>query len=81
MKSGQMHWHILNVGMYMRELTISLNILNNLKDSHRICGDFIFKFTVDKLAFISTLSQHSGFAMALLYSLLILPCHVAYYII
>ena len=60
---------------------ISLNILNNLKDSHRICCDFIFKFTVDKLTFISILSWHSGFAMALLYSLLILPSHVAYYII
>ena len=65
----------------MQELTIGLNILNILKDNCKICGDFIFKFTVDKLAFISTLSQHSGFAMALLYSLLILPSQVAYYII
>ena len=64
---------------------ISLNILNILKNSHRICSDFIFKFTVvchDKLtSMISTLSQHSSFAMALLYSLLILPSHVAYNII
>jgi hypothetical protein len=31
-----MHWHILNVGVDMRKLTIGVNILNILKDSQRI---------------------------------------------
>ena len=42
MKSGQIHQNILNMGMNMWESTISLNILNILKDCQRICGDFIF---------------------------------------
>jgi hypothetical protein len=28
--------------LHMQELTIGLNILSNLKDCGRICGDFIF---------------------------------------
>jgi hypothetical protein len=30
------------MGVDMQELTIGINILNILKDSQRICGDFIF---------------------------------------
>ena len=41
MKSVQMYYKILNIGMNLWELSTHLDILNMTKNCQRICGDFI----------------------------------------